>query len=99
MMFLSTFWEVTGAAFIVLFVVLPLLIFWGFAVADLFMRRVSAWHRVLWLLAIIVFPIIGPIVYILVHPVDKTREDLLWEQAQVPTVEQPQGSAAEHPSR
>jgi len=89
MIFLSTFWNAMGALFIAFFVFLPLILLWGFALADLFMRKTGVLHKVLWLLGIIFFPIIGPIVYILLHPIGETREEL--------TPDQPQTSASEQP--
>ena len=88
MILLSTFWDVLGAMFIVFFVVLPLIMLWGFALADLFIRKASAVHKVIWLLIIIFLPIIGPIVYILVHPIDATREQVTWDQPETPTSQQ-----------
>lgn len=85
MIFLSTFWDVLGAMLIVFFVILPLIMLWGFALVDLFIRKASALHKVVWLLIIIFFPIIGPIVYILTHPIDTTREQLTWDQPEAPT--------------
>lgn len=87
MIFLSTFWDVMAALFIAFFVFIPLIMLWGFALADLFMRKASALHKVLWLLGIIIFPILGPIIYVLVHPAGE-REQLTWDQSQASTSEQ-----------
>ena len=65
---LSTFWDVTWGVFLVLFVFVPLLMLWGFALVDLFMRRDIGWSKVVWLLVIIFIPILGPLIYLLVHP-------------------------------
>jgi hypothetical protein len=68
-MFLSTFTDILGATFILFFVWMPLILLWGYALADLFIRRSDIrWRKVLWLLFIIFLPIIGPIVYLLVRP-------------------------------
>ncbi len=67
--FLSTFWDVIWATFIVMFVFVPLILLWTFALVDLFMRHdISGWQKVLWLLLIIFIPILGPIIYLLVRP-------------------------------
>jgi hypothetical protein len=66
MIYLSTFWDVLWASFIFFFVVIPLVMLWVFALADLFMRRgMSVVGRVIWLLVIIWLPILGPITYLL----------------------------------
>jgi hypothetical protein len=67
--FLSTFWDVVGATFLILFVFVPLILLWTFALVDLFVRRdISGWQKVLWLLLIIFIPIFGPLIYLLVRP-------------------------------
>ena len=66
MVFLAgTFWS----AFILLFIFIPLVLFWIFALADLFRRSdVSVVGRVVWLIVIIMFPLFGPLTYLLVRP-------------------------------
>ena len=55
--------------FLVLFIFIPLIMLWVFALADLFRRKgMSAISRVLWLIGIIFFPIFGPLIYLLVRP-------------------------------
>jgi hypothetical protein len=67
--FLSTFWDVIWATFIVMFVFVPLILLWTFALVDLFVRHdIGGWQKVLWLLLIIFIPILGPIIYLLVRP-------------------------------
>ncbi len=66
--FLSTFWDVVWASFIVFFVMIPLIMLWAFALVDLFIRRDIRWQKVLWLLFIIFVPIFGTIIYLLVRP-------------------------------
>ncbi len=66
--FLSTFWDVIWSSFIVFFVVIPLIMLWVFALADLFIRRDIRWGKVLWLIFIVFFPIFGAIIYLLVRP-------------------------------
>jgi hypothetical protein len=61
----GTFWS----AFILLFVFIPLVLFWIFALADLFRRKdVTVVGRVVWLIVIIMFPLLGPVIYLLVRP-------------------------------
>jgi hypothetical protein len=67
-MFLSTFWDVMAASFIIFFVFVPLILLWVYALADLFGRRDIRWRKVLWLLGIIVFPFFGPLIYLIVRP-------------------------------
>ncbi len=59
------FWS----AVILLFVFIPLILFWIFALADLFRRSdVSVVARVVWLIVIIMLPLLGPVTYLLVRP-------------------------------
>jgi len=75
MIYLSTFWDVLWASFIFFFVVVPLVMLWVFALADLFRHRgMSVVGRVIWLLVIIWLPIIGPITYLLTRPAAETVE-------------------------
>ena len=70
--FLSTFWDVIWASFIVFFVMIPLIMLWVFALVDLFTRRgMPVIVRVLWLLFIIFVPIFGAIIYLLVRGPDE----------------------------
>jgi hypothetical protein len=66
--FLTTFWDVIWSSFIVFFVVIPLIMLWVFALADLFIRHDIRWGKVLWLLFIVFVPIFGAIIYLLVRP-------------------------------
>ncbi len=66
--FLTTFWDVIWASFIVFFVVIPLIMLWVFALIDLFVRPDIRWRKVLWLIFIVFVPILGPIIYLLVRP-------------------------------
>ncbi len=66
--FLSTFWDVIWATFVVFFVLMPLIFLWAFALIDLFMRRDIGWRKVLWLAFIIFVPVLGPLIYLLVRP-------------------------------
>jgi hypothetical protein len=63
----ETFWAVT-LGFIIF---LPLMFLWGFALADLFIRRdLSGFAKVLWLLAILFLPLFGTLMYYLLRPRD-----------------------------
>ncbi len=66
--FLTTFWDVVWASFIVFFVVIPLIMLWVFALADLFVRHDIRWRKVLWLVFIVFVPIFGSLIYLLVRP-------------------------------
>lgn len=68
MIVLSTFWDVILGAFLIFFVVIPIMLIWIVAVADLFRQKgLSAIRRVLWLLAIVFVPIAGAILYLLLQ--------------------------------
>ncbi len=71
--FLSTFWDVVLGAFLVFFVVIPLILLWVVALADLFMRRDIRWQKVLWLVFIVFIPVFGSIIYLLVPPGEGSR--------------------------
>ncbi len=66
--FLSTFWDVVGATFLILFVFVPLILLWTFALVDLFVRPDIRWKKVVWLVVIVFIPILGPLIYLLVRP-------------------------------
>jgi uncharacterized RDD family membrane protein YckC len=61
----STFVEVL----ILLFVFIPLVLLWVFALADLFGRPdLGGWSKAIWLLVIIIIPILGALIYIGTRP-------------------------------
>ena len=66
--FLTTFWDVIWASFIVFFVVIPLIMLWVFALVDLFVRPDIRWRKVMWLIFIVFVPILGALIYLLVRP-------------------------------
>jgi hypothetical protein len=69
--FLSTFWDVVWASFIVFFVMIPLILMWVYALVDLFTRRgMSVISRVLWLVLIVFLPFFGALIYLLLRPPD-----------------------------
>jgi len=62
-------WDVFWAVLFVMFVMVPLFMIWAFAIVDLFQRTdLRGWVKVLWLLGILIFPILGTLVYYLVRP-------------------------------
>ncbi len=71
--FLSTFWDVILGAFLVFFVLIPLILLWIVALADLFTRRDIRWQKVLWLVFIVFIPVFGSIIYLLVRPGEESR--------------------------
>jgi hypothetical protein len=60
----------TGAQWILLAVfVIPVLILWGYAIVSLVARRdLGIGAKLLWLLAILVLPLIGAILYFMLRP-------------------------------
>jgi predicted membrane channel-forming protein YqfA (hemolysin III family) len=59
------FWEF----FLLLVVFIPLAIIWVAAVFDLFKRHdLSGVAKALWLLAIVLFPVVGVVVYLIARP-------------------------------
>jgi hypothetical protein len=60
-----TFWDVM----FLFFIWIPLVMIWFFAIFDVFARRdLTGWSKALWLLAIIIIPWFGTLVYLLVRP-------------------------------
>lgn len=61
----DTFWSLL----VFFFIFIPLVLLWVFALADLFRRKgMSNIARVIWMLGIVFFPILGPITYMLFRP-------------------------------
>lgn len=62
-------WDVFWSVLFVMFIALPLLFIWGFAVVDLFTRPdLGGFSKVMWLLAIVFLPLLGTILYFLFRP-------------------------------
>jgi len=59
----GVFWSL----FFLSFIFIPLICLWGFVLVDLFQRHLSGWAKVAWLLAILVFPFLGALIYLLAH--------------------------------
>lgn len=59
------FWQV----FFILLIFIPLLMLWVFALVDLFQRKdLSGWAKALWAVAIVLFPLIGLLIYFITRP-------------------------------
>ena len=63
-MLLTTFWEVIGGIMFALLVCIPILLLWGFALFDLFVRRDVRLRKLLYLFGIVLFPIFGSLIYL-----------------------------------
>jgi len=62
---MSPFWTV----FWIVFIYVPLIMLWVFGLSDIFRRRdLSGLAKVLWVLAIVFLPVIGLLIYFVVHP-------------------------------
>ena len=54
---------------ILLFIFVPLVLLWTFALVDLFGRPdLSGWSKAIWLLVIIIIPILGALIYVGTRP-------------------------------
>jgi Phospholipase_D-nuclease N-terminal len=58
--FWSMFW--------ICLVFIPLLCIWLFSIADVFIRDMNGWFKAFWLAAIIFFPFVGTLIYLIVRP-------------------------------
>jgi len=66
-----TFWNV----FFILLVFIPLLMLWVFALVDLFQRKdLSGWAKALWAIAIVLFPLLGLLIYFITRPPSAEEE-------------------------
>jgi hypothetical protein len=55
------FWQVL----LLLIIVIPLTLIWAVAIWDIFTRRgMSPWSRVIWLVVVLIFPVLGSIIYV-----------------------------------
>jgi hypothetical protein len=60
-----TFWDVM----LFFFIWIPLVMLWFFCIFDVFARRdLSGWGKAAWALAIIVFPWLGALAYLIFRP-------------------------------
>jgi len=66
-----SFWD----GFLLMLIWIPLIVCWAFALMDLFRRDdLSGWAKALWLIAIIIVPFLGVLIYFIVRPV--TAQDV-----------------------
>ena len=71
-MLATTFWETC----FLLLIFLPLVLVWAFTIFDIFRRDdIGGVHKALWLAAVIIFPFIGTLVYLVVRPSGVTKEE------------------------
>ncbi len=62
-------WDLFWGVMLALFVWLPLMLIWLFAIVDLFGRHdIGGFPKVLWLLAILFLPIVGTLMYYVFRP-------------------------------
>jgi hypothetical protein len=51
------------------FIVMPCLFAWGFALVDIFRREdMHGWQKAIWLVAVLIFPLVGTLVYYIFRP-------------------------------
>jgi hypothetical protein len=75
---MNWFWHALWIAF----VVIPVTLLWIFCLVDTFLRRdLSGWAKAAWVIGILVFPVIGAVVYLVTRPYGGERE--LWQPAEV----------------
>jgi hypothetical protein len=66
---LHWFWDADWSPFAIIFIFIPMLLLWGFALADLWKRReMNNFARVIWILVILWLPFLGSIVYLFTRP-------------------------------
>jgi uncharacterized membrane protein len=76
------FWE----GFFLLLIWIPIVFLWAFALVDLFRRDdLSGWAIAGWLILIIVFPLLGVLIYLIFRPV--TARDIQAREEYVQEVE------------
>lgn len=62
-------WEVFWMSMLFFFIWVPVVLMWMFAIVDLFMRPdLSGWGKAGWLLAIVLLPILGTVLYFVFRP-------------------------------
>ena len=65
------FWQV----FFILLIFIPLVMLWVFALVDLFQRDdLSGWAKALWAIAIVLFPLLGLLIYFITRPPSPAEE-------------------------
>jgi hypothetical protein len=75
----STFWQI----FFILLVFIPLVMLWIFALVDLFHRKeLSGLAKALWVLAILLLPLLGMLIYFIARKPTAEEERAMAEYAQ-----------------
>lgn len=60
-----TFWDIM----LLFFVWIPLVLLWCYSTVDIFRRRdLPGWGKALWILAVVFFPWVGILAYLIVRP-------------------------------
>jgi len=63
-------------AMLLLFVVVPMILLFGYAAFDVIRRpSIGVAHRAIWLIAFCVFPIVGPLTYLVIRPPGMTAQE------------------------
>jgi hypothetical protein len=67
-----TFWNF----FWLLFIYIPLLLLWGYALVDLYRRDdMSGVMKAIWVVVVVLLPFFGTLIYLLFRPIGATREE------------------------
>jgi hypothetical protein len=65
-----------GELFFILLIFIPLIMLWIFALVDLFRRKdLDGWVKALWAIAILVFPILGMLIYFITRKPTAEEEE------------------------
>ncbi len=65
----TPFWN----AFWLMFIFIPLLLIWGFALVDIFRRDdMGGFSKALWVLVVILLPFFGTFIYLITRPAGAT---------------------------
>ncbi len=76
-------WDVFWSVLLGMLIIVPLIMIWAFALTDLFGRDdLRGIAKVAWLFAILIFPILGTVIYFLVRPRITPAAAPMYEQAQ-----------------
>jgi hypothetical protein len=63
-------------AVLLVFVVVPMVLLFGYAALDVIRRpSIGVVHRALWLIAFCIFPIVGPLTYLVIRPPGMTAQE------------------------
>lgn len=77
--------DITGfwSGFFLILIFLPLCFLWGFTLIDIFQRDdLKGWVKALWVIAVILLPLFGMLIYFIVRPVTKQDVEMRQEYAQ-----------------